>query len=98
MTTLNSRADCAYIATDHDSTIAFAKGLDIRFGFTIDAGNRAARTLKTSQLTDCIPGRRCQVTATIFELQTVIASDTGGRLIWAHETDDYRHRPGTIYT
>jgi peroxiredoxin len=77
----------------HRKTIALAKKFDVSFDFLTDEDNRAARELNIANDFGTPMGIQMLGYASETVLPTVIITDVGGRILWAHETDNYRVRP-----
>ena len=77
----------------HKNTIALAKRFDAPFDFLTDEGNRAAQALGIDHPGALPMGMQILGYDSDTVLPTVIITDTGGRVLWAHETDNYRIRP-----
>lgn len=77
----------------HNNTIALAKRFDAPFAFLTDEGNRAAHALGISHPDGLPMGMQLLGYDSDTVLPTVIITDKGGRVLWAHETDNYRIRP-----
>ena len=77
----------------HNNTIALAKRFDAPFAFLTDEGNRAAHALGISHPDGLPMGMQLFGYDSDTVLPTVIITDKGGRVLWAHETDNYRIRP-----
>jgi len=77
----------------HKNTIALAKRFAVPFDFLTDGGNRAAHTLGIDHPVGLPMGMQLLGYDSDTVLPTVIITDTGGRILWAHETDNYRVRP-----
>lgn len=77
----------------HKNTLALAKRFDAPFDFLTDEGNRAAQALGIDHSDGLPAGMQILGYDSDTVLPTVIITDTGGRVIWAHETDNYRIRP-----
>jgi len=77
----------------HDKTVALAKKFDAPFDFLTDEGNSAARALGIDHPGGLPMGMQALGYNSDTVLPTVIISDTGGRVLWVHETDNYRVRP-----
>ena len=77
----------------HRFTIGLAKKFDVAFEFLTDEGNRAARTLGIASPNGIPMGMQVLGYDSETVLPTVIITDVGGRILWAHETDNYRVRP-----
>lgn len=76
-----------------NNTIALAKRFDAPFDFLTDEGNRAAHALGISHPDGLPMGMQLLGYDSDTVLPTVIITDKGGRVLWAHETDNYRIRP-----
>jgi peroxiredoxin len=77
----------------HGKTVALAKRFDAPFDFLTDEGNSAARALGIDHPGGLPMGMEVLGYDSDTVLPTVIISDTGGRILWVHETDNYRVRP-----
>lgn len=77
----------------HEKTIALARKFDVRFDFLTDEGNRAARALGIAQEYGVPMGMQVLGYDSETVLPTVVITEAGGRILWAHETDNYRVRP-----
>jgi peroxiredoxin len=77
----------------HKNTIALAKRFDAPFDFLTDEGSRAAHVLGIEHLNGLPMGLQMLGYDCETLLPTVIITDTGGRVLWTHETDNYRIRP-----
>lgn len=77
----------------HSNTSELAKKFDVKFEFYIDAGNRAARSLGLHQENGLPMGMQMMGYDSETVMPTVIITAQGGRILWAHETDNYRVRP-----
>ena len=77
----------------HKKTIALAKKFDVSFDFLTDEDNRAARELDIANDFGTPMGMQMLGYASETVLPTVIITGVGGRILWAHETDNYRVRP-----
>ncbi|AEF99538.1 peroxiredoxin-like family protein [Methylomonas methanica] len=77
----------------HDNTIALSKKFGVNFDFLTDEGNSAARALGIEQNHGLPMGMRMLGYASETVLPTVIIMDRDGKVIWTHETDNYRIRP-----
>ena len=77
----------------HKFTIGLAKKFDVAFDFLTDEGNLAARTLGIASSNGIPMGMQVLGYDSETVLPTVIITDVGGRILWAHETDNYRVRP-----
>jgi peroxiredoxin len=77
----------------HKFTVGLARKFDVAFNFLTDAKNRAAHTLGIAHSNGLPMGMQVLGYDSETVLPTVIITDTGGRILWAHETDNYRIRP-----
>ena len=77
----------------HKNTIALAKRFDVAFDFLTDVGNQAAVTLGIAHPNGLPTGLQALGYDSDTVLPTVIITDGGGRILWVHETDNYRVRP-----
>ncbi|NIA26902.1 MAG: redoxin domain-containing protein [Desulfobulbaceae bacterium] len=77
----------------HKFTIGLARKFDVAFDFLTDENNHAARTLGIDSPNGIPMGMQVLGYDRETVLPTVIITDTGGRILWAHETDNYRVRP-----
>ncbi|NJS13400.1 MAG: AhpC/TSA family protein [Sphingopyxis sp.] len=77
----------------HENTEALAKKFAVPFYFLTDEGNKAARTLGIAQ-EDGLPfGMQVLGYDSDTVVPTVIITDAAGKVIWTHQTDNYRVRP-----
>jgi len=74
-------------------TIALAKRFDAPFDFLTDEGNRAAQVLGIDHAGGLPMGMQVLGYDSDTVLPTVIITAKGGRVLWIHETDNYRVRP-----
>ena len=77
----------------HKFTIGLAKKFDVEFDFLTDEDNRAARALKIDSPNGIPMGMQVLGYDSETVMPTVIITAAGGRILWAHETDNYRVRP-----
>ncbi|MGI9223717.1 MAG: peroxiredoxin-like family protein [Woeseiaceae bacterium] len=77
----------------HRFTKGLAKRFDVAFDFLTDENNRAARVLGLAQPHGLPMGMQVLGYDSETVLPTVIITDVGGRILWVHETDNYRVRP-----
>jgi peroxiredoxin len=77
----------------HRNTVSLAKKFDVAFDFLTDEGNAAARALGIAQEHGLPMGIQALGYAGETVLPTVIVTERGGRILWVHETDNYRVRP-----
>jgi len=74
-------------------TESLAKKFDVTFDFLTDPANRAARMLGIASPYGLPMGMQILGYDSETVLPTVLITDTGGRILWVHETDNYRVRP-----
>ncbi len=72
---------------------ALAERFEVDFAFLADEGNVAARALGIAQRHGLPMGLQALGYDSETVLPTVILTDREGRLVWVHETDNYRVRP-----
>lgn len=77
----------------HANTVALAKKHGVKFDFLTDAGNAAARALGIENVNGTPMGMQMFGYDNDTVLPTVIITDHDGRVVWTHETDNYRIRP-----
>ncbi len=77
----------------HNNTKALAKKFDVDFDFYTDKGNKAARALGIANAWGVPFGMQVLGYSSETVLPTVIITDPDGKILWAHETDNYRVRP-----
>jgi peroxiredoxin len=77
----------------HKKTVSLSKKFDVPFDFLTDEGNRAARALGIDHPGGLPLGMQALGYDSETVMPTVIITDKGGRILWAHETDNYRVRP-----
>jgi len=77
----------------HKYTIELATKMNAPFDFLTDEGCRAANALGIEQPCGLPMGMQVLGYDSDTVLPTVVITDTGGRIVWAHETDNYRIRP-----
>ena len=77
----------------HNFTVGLAKKFDVAFDFLTDEHNRAAQTLGIASAYGVPMGMQVLGYDSETVLPTVIITATGGRILWADETDNYRVRP-----
>lgn len=77
----------------HKNTEALAKKFDVNFKFMTDQGNQAAKTLGISSEFGVPTGLEILGYETEAPMPTVIITDATGKVVWTHETDNYRVRP-----
>jgi peroxiredoxin len=74
-------------------TARLAQRFDVPFEFLTDAGNRAAAALGIKHDNGLPAGMQALGYDSDTVLPTVVITDKGGRILWAHETTNYRVRP-----
>ncbi len=77
----------------HGNTLALARKFGVKFEFFTDKGNAAARSLGIAMPFGIPLGMQVLGYDSETVLPTVIITDHHGRVVWAHETDNYRIRP-----
>ncbi len=77
----------------HKNTMGLAEKFDVPFDFLTDESNRAGRALGIGNPHGLPMGMQMMGYDSETVLPTVIITDAGGRIVWAHETDNYRIRP-----
>jgi peroxiredoxin len=77
----------------HSNTIALAKKYDVKFDFLTDKGNAAARALGIAIPFGVPLGMQVLGYDSETVMPTVVVTDHQGRVVWVHETDNYRIRP-----
>jgi peroxiredoxin len=77
----------------HSNTEALAKKFGVEFDFITDEGNAAARALSIAQAHGLPMGMQMMGYDSETVLPTVIITGKNGKVIWTHETDNYRIRP-----
>jgi len=77
----------------HKYTVGLAKKHEVSFEFLTDENNRAARELGIAHAFGVPMGMQILGYDSETVLPTVIITDRGGRILWVHETDNYRIRP-----
>jgi len=77
----------------HKFTMSLASKFNVPFYFLTDEGNRAARTLGIAHDDGLPTGIQVLGYDSETVLPTVIITDTGGKILWSHQTDNYRVRP-----
>ncbi len=74
-------------------TASLAAKFDVPFRFLVDEGNAAARALGIAHAHGVPAGLQVLGYDSETVLPTVVITDAGGKVIWSHETDNYRVRP-----
>ena len=79
----------------HENTVQIAKKyrIDLSFEFLTDEDNAAAKQLGIDQPNGLPMGLQVLGYDSDTVMPTVIITDKNGRIIWTHETDNYRIRP-----
>ncbi len=77
----------------HANTEVLAKQFGVAFDFITDEGNAAARALGIAQTHGLPMGMQMLGYDSATVLPTVVITDQHGKVIWTHETDNYRVRP-----
>lgn len=77
----------------HSNTIGLAKKYGVDFDFFTDEKNAAARTLGIDIAHGIPMGMQMMGYDSETVLPTVIITDRNGKIVWTHETDNYRIRP-----
>lgn len=77
----------------HAFTRSLARKFAVAFEFLTDEGNRAARTLGIEHAFGIPLGMQMLGYDSETVLPTVVITDRGGKILWTHETDNYRVRP-----
>lgn len=77
----------------HENTVGVSKSYDAKFDFLTDEGNAAARTLGIEHKNGLPIGMQMMGYDSDTVMPTVIITGKDGKIIWTHETDNYRVRP-----
>ncbi len=77
----------------HENTIELARKYNVNFDFLTDKGNAAARALGIENVNGTPMGMQLLGYDNDTVLPTVIITGRDGRIVWTHETDNYRIRP-----
>lgn len=77
----------------HKFTQALAKKFDVAFEYLTDQDNRAAKMLGIAHPHGLPAGMQVLGYDSDTVLPTVIITGAGGKILWVHETDNYRVRP-----
>ncbi|MBU0621192.1 MAG: peroxiredoxin family protein [Gammaproteobacteria bacterium] len=77
----------------HSNTVELANKFDVKFDFMSDEGNAAAKALGIENRNGTPMGMQMFGYDSDTVLPTVIITDKDGRIVWTHETDNYRVRP-----
>lgn len=77
----------------HNNTVELAKRFDVKFDFLTDEGNAAARALGIEHRNGTPMGMQMFGYDNDTVLPTVVITGRDGKIVWTHETDNYRIRP-----
>lgn len=77
----------------HENTVGVSKVYDAKFDFLTDEGNAAARTLGIEHKNGLPMGMQMMGYDSDTVMPTVIITGKDGKIVWTHETDNYRVRP-----
>lgn len=77
----------------HKNTQGLAKKFGVQFDFLTDDGAAAARALGINQNHGLPMGMQMMGYSSETVLPTVVITDQDGKVVWTHETDNYRIRP-----
>ena len=77
----------------HRNTVELANKFDVKFDFLTDTGNAAARALGIENSNGTPLGMQMFGYDNDTVLPTVIITGRDGKVVWTHETDNYRIRP-----
>lgn len=77
----------------HSNTVGLARKFGVDFDFLTDEGNAAARALGIDISHGLPMGMQMMGYDSETVLPTVVITDSKGKVIWTHETDNYRIRP-----
>jgi peroxiredoxin len=77
----------------HDNTVELARKYAVNFDFLTDTGNAAARALGIENINGTPMGMQMFGYENDTVLPTVVITDRDGKVVWTHETDNYRIRP-----
>lgn len=77
----------------HENTVGVSKVYDAKFDFFTDEGNAAARTLGIEHKNGLPMGMQMMGYDSDTVMPTVIINGKDGKIVWTHETDNYRVRP-----
>ncbi|MBI5891678.1 MAG: AhpC/TSA family protein [Nitrosomonadales bacterium] len=77
----------------HENTVGISKTYDAKFDFLTDEGNAAARALGIEHVNGLPMGMQMLGYENDTVLPTVIITGKDGKIVWTHETDNYRVRP-----
>lgn len=77
----------------HGNTMALAEKFKVNFDFLTDDGNAAARALGIENANGTPLGMQVFGYANDTVLPTVVITGNDGKVVWTHQTDNYRIRP-----
>jgi len=77
----------------HENTVGISKTYNAKFDFLTDEGNAAARALGIENINGTPMGMQMFGYDNDTALPTVIITGKDGKIVWTHETDNYRVRP-----
>jgi peroxiredoxin len=77
----------------HKNTVKLARKFNVEFDFLTDESSAASRILGIDIANGLPMGMQVLGYDSDTVMPTVIITDVGGQIIWAHETDNYRVRP-----
>jgi len=77
----------------HENTVGISKTYNAKFDFLTDEGNAAARVLGIENVDGTPMGMQMFGYDSDTVLPTVIITGRDGKIVWTHETDNYRIRP-----
>lgn len=77
----------------HENTIGISKTYDAKFDFLTDEDNAAARALGIEHKDGLPMGMQVLGYESDTVMPTVIITGKDGKIVWTHETDNYRVRP-----
>jgi peroxiredoxin len=77
----------------HENTVGISRTYDAKFDFLTDEDNAAARTLGIEHRNGLPMGMQALGYDSDTVMPTVIITGKDGKIVWTHETDNYRVRP-----
>lgn len=77
----------------HENTVGVSKIYDAKFDFLTDEGNAAAHALGIEHKNGLPMGMQMLGYDSDTVMPTVIITGKDGKIVWTHETDNYRVRP-----
>lgn len=77
----------------HENTVGVSKTYDAKFDFLTDESNAAARALGIEHKKGLPMGMQMLGYDSDTVMPTVIITGKDGKIVWTHETDNYRVRP-----